>query len=125
MKTHKDLDVWKDSIGLVVNIYQITKGFPKEELYGLTSQIRRAAVSVPANISEGSARNYTQELIRFLRIAQASLSEFETLLLISVKLNYLEKDMFQNIQGSVFKLNAQLSGLIRSITPKSNDSVTL
>ena len=77
MKTHKDLDVWKDSIELVVKTYQITKGFPKEELYGLTSQIRRAAVSVPANISEESARNYTKEFIRFLRIAQASLSEFE------------------------------------------------
>ena len=115
MKTHKDLDVWKDSIELVVEAYQVTKGFPKEELYGLTSQIRQAVVSVPANISEGSARNYTQEFIRFLRIAQASLSEFETLLLISLKLNYLEKEMFQNIQGKVFKLNAQLSGLIKAI----------
>jgi len=125
MKTHKDLDVWKDSIELVVKTYQITKGFPKEELYGLTSQIRRAAVSVPANISEGSARNYTQEFIRFLRIAQASLSEFETLLLISLKLNYLEKEMFQNIQGRIFKLNAQLSGLIKSISRKLPPSVTL
>jgi four helix bundle protein len=74
MKTHKDLDVWKDSIELVIQIYQVTKEFPREELYGLTSQIRRAAVSVPAIISEGSARNYTKEFIRFLRIAQASLS---------------------------------------------------
>ena len=116
MKTHKDLDVWKDGIGLVVKTYQVTKVFPKEELYGLTSQIRQAVVSVPANISEGSARNYTQEFIRFLRIAQASLSEFETLLLISSKLNYLEKEMFQSINGRVFKLNAQLSGLIKAIS---------
>jgi len=116
MKTHKDLDVWKDSIQLVLKTYKMTKGFPKEELYGLTSQIRRAAVSVPANISEGSARNYTQEYLRFLRIAQASLSELETFLLISSKLNYLEKEMFQSMQGRVFKLNAQLSGLIKSIS---------
>ena len=116
MKTHKDLDVWKDSIQLVLKTYKMTKGFPKEELYGLTSQIRRAVVSVPANISEGSARNYTQEYLRFLRIAQASLSELETFLLISSKLNYLEKEMFQSMQGRVFKLNAQLSGLIKSIS---------
>ena len=118
MKTHKDLDVWKDSIDLVVKIYQITKGFPKEELYGLTSQIRRAAVSIPANISEGSARNYSMEFIRFLRIAQASLSEFETLLLISSRLNYMEKDIFQSIQGRICKINAQLSGLIKAINQK-------
>ena len=117
MKTHKDLDVWKDSIELVVQIYKITKGFPKEELYGLTSQIRRAAVSVPANISEGSGRNYSKEFIRFLRIAQASLSEFETLLHISTRLNYLEKDVFQSVQGRICKVNAQLSGLIKSINP--------
>jgi four helix bundle protein len=117
MKTHKDLDVWKDSIELVVIIYNVTKGFPKEELYGLTSQIRRAVVSVPANISEGSARNYPAEYIRFLRISKASLSEFETLLHISLRLNYLDEDMFKSIQGRIFKINAQLSGLIKSITP--------
>ena len=116
MKTHKDLDVWKDSIELVVKIYQITKIFPKEELYGLTSQIRRAAVSVPANISEGSARNYSKEFIRFLRIAQESLSEFETLLQISSRLNYINEEMFKSVQGRIFKVNAQLSGLIKSIT---------
>ncbi len=117
MKTHKDLDVWKDSIELVVEIYKITRGFPKEETYGLTSQIRRAAVSVPANISEGAARNYTREFIRFLRIARASLSEVETHLIISLKLNYLNENLFKIIQGKIFKVNAQLSGLIKSITP--------
>ena len=117
MKTHKELDVWKDSIGLVVMIYKVTKGFPREEMYGLISQIRRAAVSVPANISEGSARNYSKEFIRFLRIAQASLSEFETLMHISFGLNYLDENLFNSIQGRIFKINAQLSGLIKSITP--------
>jgi four helix bundle protein len=125
MKTHKDLDVWKDSIELVVMIYQVTILFPKEERYGLTNQIRRAAVSVPANISEGSARNYTKEFIRFLRIAQASLSEVETLLHISFRLNYIDKEMFQSIQGRIIKINSQLSGLIRSITPKPCDPMTL
>ncbi|MCK9422108.1 MAG: four helix bundle protein [Bacteroidales bacterium] len=116
MKTHKDLDVWKDSIEVVVIIYKVTTGFPKEERYGLTSQIRRAAVSVPANISEGAARNYSREFIRFLRISQASLSEVETLMHISLRLSYLDENMFKSIQGRIFKVNAQLSGLIKSIT---------
>jgi four helix bundle protein len=117
MKTHKDLDVWKESIELVVKIYNVTKSFPKEEVYGLTSQMRRAAVSVPANISEGSARNYSKELIRFLRIAQASLSELETLMLISFRLIYLDEELFKSIQRKICKINAQLSGLIKSIDP--------
>ncbi len=116
MKTHKELDVWKDSIELVVEIYKITKRFPKEEIYSLTNQVRRASVSVPANISEGAARNYTREFIRFLRIAQASLSEVETLMQISLKLNYLDENMFKSIQGRIFKVNAQLSGLIKAIS---------
>lgn len=117
MKTHKDLDVWKDSIALVVTIYSVTIRFPREELYGLTSQIRRAAVSVPANISEGSARHYTREFIRFLRIAQASLSEVETLIQIARRLNFLDEINFNSIQGRICKINAQLTGLIKSITP--------
>jgi len=117
MKTHKELNVWKDSIELVVGIYEITKHFPREEMYGLTSQIRRAAVSVPANIGEGAARNYTKEFIRFLRISQASLSEVETLMIISLRLNYLDENLFKTIQGKIFKVNAQLSGLIKSIAP--------
>ena len=116
MKTHKELDVWKDSIDLVVEVYRITKLFPKEELYGIISQIRRSAVSVPANISEGSARNYSKEFIRFLRIAQASLSELETLIQISSRLNFLNEDNYQSLQGKIFKINAQLSGLIKSIS---------
>ena len=99
MKTHKELNVWKDSIDLVVEVYRITKVFPKEELYGIVNQIRRSAVSVPANISEGSARNYTKEFIRFLRIAQASLSELETLIQISARLNFLNEDNYQALQG--------------------------
>jgi four helix bundle protein len=115
MKTHKDLDLWKDSMNMVVEIYRLTNHFPKEELYGLTSQIRRAVVSIPANISEGSARNYSTEFIRFLRIAQGSLSESETLLYIALKLNYLDNVTFKSIHGKIFKINSQLSGLIKSI----------
>jgi four helix bundle protein len=116
MKTHKDLDVWKDSIELVVEIYKLTKGFPREETYGIISQLRRASVSVPANISEGAARGYTKEFVRFLRISQGSLSEVETLLHISLRLNYLEEEKYNSFLARFFKVNAQLSGLIRAIT---------
>ena len=116
MKTHKELDVWKDSIEFVVEIYEVTKGFPREETYGIISQLRRAAVSVPANISEGAARGYTKEFVRFLRISQGSLSEVETLLYISLMLNYLDENTEKSIQGRIHKTNAQLCGLIRAIT---------
>ena len=86
--THKDLDVWKKSIDLVVLVYKICEKFPTHEKYGLISQLQRAAVSVPSNIAEGAGRNSTKEYIRFLSIAQGSLSELETQLIIADKLGY-------------------------------------
>jgi four helix bundle protein len=91
MKTHKDLEVWKNSIKLVADVYDITRNFPKEELFGLTAQIRRAAVSVPSNISEGAARNQKKEFIRFLQISMGSLAEVETQINISSVLHYIKK----------------------------------
>ena len=89
MPTHKDLDIWKLSIELVEKIYKLTALFPKEEIYGLVSQMRRAAVSIPSNISEGAARNHKKEYIQFLYMSLGSLSELETQIIISQKLNYL------------------------------------
>ena len=83
MRPHEKLDVWKLSIEMVVNVYEITKSFPADERFGLTSQIRRAAVSVPANISEGAARQHDREFLQFRAIAQGSASELETELLIA------------------------------------------
>jgi four helix bundle protein len=111
-KTHCDLDVWKGSMNLVIEIYKITKSFPKDELYGLTSQIRRAAISIPSNISEGSARNQTKEFIRFLQISQGSLSELETQFIISRNLEYLSSEVFYEINGKLNEIRAQLCGLI-------------
>ena len=82
VKTHKDLDVWKLAIDFVTKIYLRTDDFPKNEEFGLKSQIRRAVVSIPANISEGAARNSTKEFLQFLHISLGSLSELETLLII-------------------------------------------
>ena len=112
VKTHKDLEVWKQSIDLVTDIYRITEGFPKSEGFGLTSQIRRASVSVPANISEGAARNSTKEFIQFLYIGLGSLSELETLLIISENLRFMQSEPFLN---RITALRKMLIRLIQSL----------
>lgn len=89
MKTHKDLDIWKKGIEFVVEIYKTTANFSKEELYGLTSQMRRAVISYPSNIAEGAARFSKKEFIQFLYISLGSLSEVETQLIIASRLKYL------------------------------------
>ena len=87
---HKDLDIWKESIELTKKIYLITKNFPKEEIYGLTSQIRRSCISIPSNIAEGSARNHDKEFIQFLYISLGSLAELDTQLIISKEIGYTD-----------------------------------
>ncbi|WP_434035413.1 four helix bundle protein [Formosa sp. 4Alg 33] len=89
---HKDLDVWKESMVLVTQIYQVTNHFPKSEVYGLTSQMRRCAVSIPSNIAEGSGRNGFKELYQFIGIAMGSASELETQVLIAIQLEFIEKE---------------------------------
>ena len=89
---HKDLEVWKKSMDLVVRLYQITKLFPDSEKYGLTSQMRRAAVSIPSNIAEGAARKGDKELIQFLYISTGSLSELETQYLIAIRLGFVTNE---------------------------------
>lgn len=117
LKYHKDLDVWKDSIELVVDIYNLTSDFPTEEKYSIVSQLRRAAVSVPSNIAEGAARNSVKEFVQFLYIALGSLSEIDTQLIISQKLDFINSDapdIFKKIQS----IRKQIFGLIRSLKTK-------
>jgi len=92
MRPHYKLDAWKQSIELVEEIYAITTLFPKSEMYGLTSQLRRAAVSVPSNLAEGAGRNGAKEFAHFLSIAGGSLSEVETQLIIASRLGWIEVD---------------------------------
>ena len=92
MRTHKDLTVWQKSISFVTDIYKATKSFPKEELFGLTSQMRRAAISIPSNIAEGHGRHSKKELVRFLSISLGSASELETQLIISKNLDFISED---------------------------------
>ncbi|OIQ00429.1 four helix bundle protein [Candidatus Wirthbacteria bacterium CG2_30_54_11] len=115
-KSYKDLIVWQKAIDLVTDIYQVTKHFPKDELYGLTSQIRRSAVSIPSNIAEGECRQSSKELGQFLSIAWGSCAELETQLLIASRLGYLEAERYlkldslrQEISKMIFALRKSLS----------------
>ena len=110
MQTHKDLDVWKEGIDLVVKIYKATRDFPKEETYGITSQLRRASVSIPSNIAEGYAKKHIGELIQYLYTSLASLSEIETQLIISERLEFLDATDLLDV---VEKLRRMLLNLIK------------
>lgn len=118
IKSFRDLTVWKDGIKLVKNIYEITKTFPNSEIYGLTSQIRRAAVSVPSNIAEGHTRRHTAEFKQFLFIALGSLAEVETQLVIAGELGYIEKELNETIIQSLEVLSKQIRSLISKLNPK-------
>src|ERR1039458_5590789 len=93
MKPHKNLLCWQESFKLAIDLYKITKDFPNDEKFGITSQIRRASSSVPINISEGVARNSSREFAQFHYIALGSLSELDTLLLLCIELGYIKKEI--------------------------------
>ena len=131
VKSYKDLVVWQKSMHLVEMVYMATKAFPKEELYGLTNQIRRAVVSIPSNIAEGHARKSTAEFRNFLSITRGSLAEVETQLLIAKRLSYINKQRLEailSIQVEVNKMtNALISKLIpnpSTLTPKRDQALT-
>jgi four helix bundle protein len=113
VKSHKDLKVWQESMDLVIQIYKLAENFPKHEIYGLSSQIRRAAVSIPSNIAEGAGRSGEKEFIRFLYIALGSLSEIETQLEIAFRLDYI-KDL-EEINNSIYFIRKMLANLIKSL----------
>ena len=119
MRPHEKLDVWKRAIEFVVTVYKLTEKFPRDEKFGLTSQIRRAAVSVPANISEGAARHTTKEFRYFLSNAQGSVSELATELLIANKLGYLRRETFDTANGELTSIGRMILGLSRSVNRDS------
>ncbi len=112
---YRDLEVWKEGMALAKDIYRNTANFPREELYGITSQMRRASVSIPANIAEGYGRETTGAFIQFLRIGQGSLKELETLTELSNQLDFLSVDAFESLNSRVVRLSKMLRGLIRSL----------
>jgi four helix bundle protein len=106
---HKNLEVWKKSMDLVLQVYQITNLFPDTEKFGLTSQMRRAAVSIPSNIAEGAARKSDKEFIQFLYIALGSLAEVETQYLIAIRLQYLNDDL--KVDNSINEVKSLIIGM--------------
>lgn len=111
--THKDLQLYQLSLDLVVNVYELTKSFPRNEEFGLISQIRRASVSIPSNISEGASRGSTKDFIRFLNMTSGSLSEVETQLEIAERLKYIEiqddlKNQILTIRKMIYRLKESL-----------------
>jgi len=113
----QDLVVWQKAVALTVQIYQITKGFPREELYGLTSQIRRAAVSIPSNIAEGQGRGSQSAFASHLDIAIGSASELETQLTIAEKIGYLSGEQSKMLSTELTTIIRMLYGLLRKIQP--------
>jgi len=101
-----------------LHIYKITKGFPKDEIYGLTSQIRRSAVSIPSNIAEGYGRKTTLEYVRFLYIAYGSVCELETQTMISGDLRYVEEESLGKLKGEIGDIERMLKALIKSLESK-------
>ncbi len=115
-RKHHNLHVWQEARLLVKDIYRVTKQFPREEIYGLTSQMRRASVSVPSNISEGAARTSKKEFLQFLSIARGSLSELETQVILTTDLGYLENN--GPLLSRIDRTFSLLGGLINSIQKK-------
>ncbi|HXL81247.1 MAG TPA: four helix bundle protein [Pyrinomonadaceae bacterium] len=112
---HEKLDVWKRAIDFVVAVYKMTESFPRDERFGLISQIRRAAVSVPANIAEGAARHSSKEFKYFLSNAQGSVSELATELLIAQRLGYLNEQSFNMRNDELTSIGRMILGLSRSV----------
>ena len=121
LKSYKDLKVWQRSYQLCFEIYKITNGFPDEEKYGLTSQLRRAAVSVPSNISEGYGRKTTPEYIQFLYIAYGSVCEIETQILLSGDLGYISNGRLEMLNEGIREVERMLKALIRSLENKPSN----
>jgi len=115
IKPHKRLDVWDKAIDLTVDIYRISETFPRTEVYGLTSQMRRASISVPSNIAEGAARQTKREFINYLHMAQGSLSELDTQLVIASRLEYVPTETYEEIGGRIETISKMITGLIKSL----------
>jgi len=119
-KTYKELDAWIKCRNLAKEVYHVTVSFPREELYGLTSQIRRSAVSIPSNIAEGYGRQFKKETIHFLHIARGSMYELETHLYIAFDLTFIREDRLNELMALIEEYRKLLSGLIKYFENNSN-----
>lgn len=120
LKSYRDLEVWQKAMDLVVACYQITKKFPKNEVYGLINQLQRAAVSIPANIAEGRERQYSKEFIQHLSIAYGSLAELETHIQIAERLTYIDMNQLKKLLDKTAEIGRMLNGLRKSLEKRSS-----
>lgn len=116
MRDFRKIKVWEKSHYLVLEIYEITKDFPKDEIFGITNQIRRAVVSIPNNLAEGCGRNSEKELKQFSVISMGSASEVEYLLFLSFELKYLSKENYDFLNDRIIEIKKMLAGFIVSLT---------
>ena len=116
MQDFRNLQIWEKSHKITLDIYKLTKVFPKEELYGLTSQLRRAALSIPTNIAEGCARGSDKDFARFIQIAMGSANETEYLILLSTELGYVPEHKSKDISEEIQSVKKMLSSLIKTLS---------
>lgn len=116
--SYRDLKVWQKAMNLVEAIYRITADFPREELYGLVSQVNRAAVSIPSNVAEGSSRRSTKEYLRFVRISLGSIAELETQIELAKRLKYITEQQQQGLVPMLNEVGRMLNGLDRALGDK-------
>jgi four helix bundle protein len=115
IKNYQELNIWKRSVEMAIEIYNTSKNFPKEELYGLTSQIRRASVSIPSNIAEGFNRYHNKEFRQFLYISLGSCAEVETQLFIAQRLNYVDQEKASKLIKELGEIGKMINSLIKKI----------
>lgn len=120
VKYYQELIVWQKAMNFVESVYMASSHFPNAELYGLTSQVRRAAVSIPSNIAEGQGRTSTRDFLHFLAVAQGSLREVETQIMLACRLKFIEKPLETTLLNSAAEVGRLLSGLCNSLNQKLN-----
>ncbi|MCO5131101.1 MAG: four helix bundle protein [Xanthobacteraceae bacterium] len=121
ISSYRDLKVWQKAMTIAEQVYRLTSCFPKDEIYGMTSQIRRAAVSIAANVAEGHGREHRGSFVQFLRIAQGSLKELETHLLLALRVNLASPDVVEPVLAQCDELGKMLRSLIRSVQRRQAD----
>lgn len=119
MRAHRNLDLWQKSVDFVVDVYEVTKTYPTDERYGLISQIRRAATSIPANIAEGAGRKSDKEFVHFLSNAQGSASEIDTHFFVSLRLGYLTEATHYELDKKLDDIGRMITGLANHLKRKS------
>ena len=121
-QSYKDLLAWQKAIDLVEEVYRATRGWPQDELFGLTNQVRRAVVSIPSNVAEGQGRHNHKEFLRYVQISNSSLNEVETQLLIAKRLEYIDEEAYRTLTSQADDVGRLLHGLMRSLRSRLSQS---